>query len=152
RRLQRGDRRLHRSGHPLAGRGQDGLLRPAPAGPTDGPRRPGGSARPSTAPSVRATARHLLPDVSGLMGALTRFRLVCGSHLRRSGPDRAYAETTPTFPTRQAPVIRFDNVTKTYMRGQSPAVENLDIEFSRGEFVFLVGASGSAKSTLMRMI
>src|SRR5699024_2872322 len=29
--------------------------------------------RPSTAPSVRTTARHLLPDVSGLMGALTRF-------------------------------------------------------------------------------
>lgn len=49
-------------------------------------------------------------------------------------------------------MIRFDNVTKTYMRGQSPAVENLDIEFSRGEFVFLVGASGSGKSTLMRMV
>ncbi|WP_029362863.1 cell division ATP-binding protein FtsE [Brachybacterium squillarum] len=49
-------------------------------------------------------------------------------------------------------MIRFDNVTKTYLRGQSPAVENLDIEFTRGEFVFLVGASGSGKSTLMRMV
>jgi cell division transport system ATP-binding protein len=49
-------------------------------------------------------------------------------------------------------VIRFDDVTKTYMRGQHPAVENLDIEFARGEFVFLVGASGSGKSTLMRMV
>jgi cell division transport system ATP-binding protein len=49
-------------------------------------------------------------------------------------------------------VIRFDNVTKTYMRGQHPAVENLDIEFTRGEFVFLVGASGSGKSTMMRMV
>jgi cell division transport system ATP-binding protein len=49
-------------------------------------------------------------------------------------------------------VIRFDDVTKTYMRGQHPAVENLDIEFTRGEFVFLVGASGSGKSTLMRMV
>ena len=49
-------------------------------------------------------------------------------------------------------MIRFDNVTKTYMRGQNPAVENLDIEFSRGEFVFLVGASGSGKSTMMRMV
>src|SRR5699024_1612288 len=113
---------------------------------------PVGRPRPSTAPSVRTTARHLLPDVSGLMGALTRVGLVCGAPLRRGGPARAYAETTPTSPTRQAPVIRFDNVTKTYMRGQSPAVENLDIEFSRGEFVFLVGASGSGKSTLMRMI
>ena len=36
-------------------------------------------------------------------------------------------------------MIRFDDVTKTYMRGQHPAVENLDIEFTRGEFVFLVG-------------
>ncbi|MFC7456420.1 cell division ATP-binding protein FtsE [Brachybacterium sp. GCM10030267] len=49
-------------------------------------------------------------------------------------------------------MIRFDNVTKTYMRGQHPAVENLDIEFTRGEFVFLVGASGSGKSTMMRMV
>ena len=49
-------------------------------------------------------------------------------------------------------MIRFDDVTKTYMRGQHPAVENLDIEFTRGEFVFLVGASGSGKSTLMRMV
>ncbi|MFQ6485943.1 cell division ATP-binding protein FtsE [Brachybacterium epidermidis] len=49
-------------------------------------------------------------------------------------------------------MIRFDDVTKTYMRGQNPAVENLDIEFARGEFVFLVGASGSGKSTLMRMV
>ncbi len=37
-------------------------------------------------------------------------------------------------------MIRFDNVTKTYLRGQHPpAVEDLDIEFARGEFVFLVG-------------
>ena len=49
-------------------------------------------------------------------------------------------------------MIRFDNVTKTYLRGQHPAVENLDIEFTRGEFVFLVGASGSGKSTMMRMV
>lgn len=49
-------------------------------------------------------------------------------------------------------MIRFDNVTKTYLRGQSPALANLDLEFARGEFVFLVGASGSGKSTLMRLV
>ncbi|EWS80831.1 cell division ATP-binding protein FtsE [Brachybacterium phenoliresistens] len=49
-------------------------------------------------------------------------------------------------------MIRFDNVTKTYQRGQKPAVENLTLEFARGEFVFLVGASGSGKSTLMRLV
>ncbi|MFC0674581.1 cell division ATP-binding protein FtsE, partial [Brachybacterium hainanense] len=49
-------------------------------------------------------------------------------------------------------MIRFDNVTKTYQRGHAPALEDLTIEFSRGEFVFLVGASGSGKSTLMRLV
>lgn len=49
-------------------------------------------------------------------------------------------------------MIRFDDVTKTYLRGSTPALTNLDIEFERGEFVFLVGASGSGKSTLMRLV
>ncbi|MCS6710983.1 cell division ATP-binding protein FtsE [Brachybacterium sp. EF45031] len=49
-------------------------------------------------------------------------------------------------------MIRFDNVSKTYLRGQAPALQNLSIEFERGEFVFLVGASGSGKSTLMRLV
>jgi cell division transport system ATP-binding protein len=49
-------------------------------------------------------------------------------------------------------VIRFDDVTKTYLQGQHPALENLTIEFERGEFVFLVGASGSGKSTMMRLV
>jgi cell division transport system ATP-binding protein len=49
-------------------------------------------------------------------------------------------------------VIRFDDVSKTYLQGQHPALENLSIEFQRGEFVFLVGASGSGKSTLMRLV
>lgn len=49
-------------------------------------------------------------------------------------------------------MIRFDNVTKTYLRGQNPALDDLSIEFERGEFVFLVGASGSGKSTIMRLV
>ncbi|MGP9693820.1 cell division ATP-binding protein FtsE [Brachybacterium sp. AOP25-B2-12] len=49
-------------------------------------------------------------------------------------------------------MIRFDDVSKTYLRGTHPALKNLDIEFARGEFVFLVGASGSGKSTLMRLV
>lgn len=49
-------------------------------------------------------------------------------------------------------MIRFENVTKTYLRGQKPALDDLSIEFERGEFVFLVGASGSGKSTLMKLV
>lgn len=49
-------------------------------------------------------------------------------------------------------LILFENVTKTYQRGHAPALDGLSIEFLRGEFAFLVGASGSGKSTIMRLI
>ncbi|MCG7426904.1 cell division ATP-binding protein FtsE [Helcobacillus massiliensis] len=49
-------------------------------------------------------------------------------------------------------MIRFDDVTKAYQRTAEPALDRLTIEFERGEFAFLVGASGSGKSTMMRLI
>ena len=49
-------------------------------------------------------------------------------------------------------MILFDDVTKTYQRSSAPALDGLSIEFERGEFAFLVGASGSGKSTIMRLI
>lgn len=49
-------------------------------------------------------------------------------------------------------MIRFDDVTKVYLRGSDPAVDSLTLSIERGEFLFLVGASGSGKSTLLRLI
>jgi cell division transport system ATP-binding protein len=49
-------------------------------------------------------------------------------------------------------VIRFEDVTKTYDGQTRPALHNVTVEIARGEFTFLVGQSGSGKSTFLRLI
>jgi len=49
-------------------------------------------------------------------------------------------------------VIRFENVTKEYDRQRRPALHAVDVDVEKGEFVFLVGQSGSGKSTFLRLM
>jgi len=48
-------------------------------------------------------------------------------------------------------MIRLENVSKAY-KGDTVALRDANVNVDKGEFVFLVGASGSGKSTFLRLL
>ena len=48
-------------------------------------------------------------------------------------------------------MINVDKVTKIYDNG-AVAINNISLNIKKGEFVFVIGSSGSGKSTFMKML
>ncbi len=48
-------------------------------------------------------------------------------------------------------MISLQRVTKTYRNGVT-ALKDVTVEVEKGEFVFIVGQSGSGKSTMIRLL
>ncbi len=47
-------------------------------------------------------------------------------------------------------IIKFKNVTKRF--GSLVALDSLDFEVEKGEFIFITGPSGSGKTTILKLI
>jgi cell division transport system ATP-binding protein len=92
--------------------------------------------------------------------------VVLGAHARVASDEPAHQASIPVIdedapriedPSRKftgsKPVIHFDKVTKYYeSQPDRPALDAIDLKVYPGEFVFLVGHSGSGKSTFIRLI
>jgi NitT/TauT family transport system ATP-binding protein len=51
-----------------------------------------------------------------------------------------------------AAAVTIDGVTKTFAKGGTTALQDIELELQPGEFVSLIGPSGCGKSTLLRVI
>ena len=121
---------------------------------------------PGTAAPSGASGRDLTPDGGTLEHGLVSGEDVAASSLTKGvsrnismdkaapgGMELPQVNVAAENANAARPVITFRNVTKVYAaQPTKPALKNIDLQIYAGEFVFLVGHSGSGKSTFIRLI
>jgi cell division transport system ATP-binding protein len=112
------------------------------------------AANPATLVAARARAWSQLPGavtVSGLMAVTTGKSRLPRRAAAAHAPAAAPVPVRAPKPASAAPVIEFRAVEKHYGVG-AVGLDQATFAINRGDFVFLVGSTGSGKSTLMRLL